>query len=125
MLYTLTSFVIQLGICASLALLPYFDDLHEIERTALLRDIRLKLDNCHNFGETDQHVPGNNVEAAQDRLMFVLNLLGLRKMASCSYSSLLENDSTSCGANWKNPEDIQCIALKDCNKACGVASKSI
>ena len=37
-------------------------------------------------------------------------------MVSCSYSSLLENDSTSCGANWKNQEDFQCIALKDCNR---------
>ena len=37
-------------------------------------------------------------------------------MASCSYSSLLENDSTSCGAKWKNPEDFQCIALKDCSR---------
>ena len=37
-------------------------------------------------------------------------------MASCSYSGLLEKDSTSCGANWKNPENFQCIALKDCNK---------
>ena len=36
-------------------------------------------------------------------------------MASCSYSPLLENDSTSCGASWKNPEDFRCIALKDCN----------
>ncbi|XP_074623947.1 uncharacterized protein LOC141881914 [Acropora palmata] len=37
-------------------------------------------------------------------------------MASCSYSSLLENDSTPCGPKWKNPEDFQCIALKDCSR---------
>ena len=37
-------------------------------------------------------------------------------MASCSYSSLLENDSTSRGAGWKNPEDFRCIDLKDCNR---------
>ena len=37
-------------------------------------------------------------------------------MASCSYSSSLENDSTSSGASWKNPEDFQRIAVKDCNK---------
>ena len=35
-------------------------------------------------------------------------------MASCSYSSLLENDSTLCGARWEHLEDFQCIALKDC-----------
>ena len=42
MLYTFRSFVMQLGIYASLTLLLYFDDLHEIEKTAWLRDIRLK-----------------------------------------------------------------------------------
>ena len=42
------------------------------------------------------------------------NLLSLRKMTSCSYSSLLENDSTS--FRWKNPGDFQCIVLKDCTR---------
>ena len=39
-LYTFRSSVIQLGICATLAHLPYLD--REIEKTAGLRDIRLK-----------------------------------------------------------------------------------
>ena len=37
-------------------------------------------------------------------------------MASCSYSSLLSKDSTACGASWKNPEDFQCVTIRDCNK---------
>ena len=38
-------------------------------------------------------------------------------MASYSYSSLLkEACSTECGPSWKNPEDFQCVTLRDCNK---------
>ena len=54
------------------------------------------------------------------KLMVMLMLASLvrtrLKLTSCSYSFLLENDSTSCGANWINPEDFQCIALKDFNR---------
>ena len=85
---------------------------------------------------TDQHVPGNNVEAAQDRLTFVFShkifsvsvkqprsqglsylpqlvvgteTLGTRlsvKWHLAAIDLLLESDSMSCGANSKNPEDI-------------------
>ena len=54
-------------------------------------------------------------------------------MASCSYSSILkEKSSFPCRSNWKNPEDISCVTLRDCNldvashlTACKVADDRI
>ncbi len=53
-------------------------------------------------------------------------------MATCSYSSLLRENTTSCGSNWINPEDFQCVALRDCSKdvsshlkSCSVADDRI
>ena len=37
-------------------------------------------------------------------------------MASFSYSSILKEESTfPCGSNWKNPVDVSCVTLRDCN----------
>lgn len=53
-------------------------------------------------------------------------------MASCSYSFLLKTDSISCGTNWKNPDDFQCVVLEDCKgdvashlKRCKVVDESL
>ena len=53
-------------------------------------------------------------------------------MASCSCSSLLKRDLISCGANWKNPDDFQCVVLEDCKgdvtshlKRCKVVDESV
>lgn len=53
-------------------------------------------------------------------------------MATCSYSSLLRENTTLCGSNWINPEDFQCVALRDCSKdvsshlkSCSVADDRI
>ena len=45
-------------------------------------------------------------------------------MASCSYSSLLRDKTTSCGSNWINTEAFQCVSLKDCNKDVSTHLKS-
>lgn len=36
-------------------------------------------------------------------------------MASCGYSQLFQNN-TPCGASWRNPNNIQCISLGECNR---------
>ena len=36
-------------------------------------------------------------------------------MASCSFSSLFKLTSP-CGSSSKNPEDLQCVPLNECNK---------
>ena len=72
MQYTFRSFVIQLRIGAILALLPF---LTISTKSTRQRDYVTfgKYNLWHNFVRTDQHVPGNNVEAALDRLILVLN----------------------------------------------------
>ena len=85
--------------------------------------------NCHHLVGTHQHVPSQcwswtgSIDCLFKSLWscsfyFILSyffikirfkrhsILRFHKLAPCSHSSWLANDSTSCGANWKSAEDF-------------------
>ena len=45
-------------------------------------------------------------------------------MASCSFSSLF-NCTTPCGSSSRNPQDLQCVTLKECTKDVNPHLKSL